>query len=114
MAGHRRRGVQRRAGAAQPHVSSGDVVPAGHGHRWQRDRRTVARIGGATAMWLTIIGMCIVTYALRATMLVTGASRFPAWLERGLEYVPIALFAALVVPGLFRPHGHIALGPEAL
>jgi branched-subunit amino acid transport protein len=65
-------------------------------------------------MWLTILGMCVVTYALRATVLVTGANRFPAWLERGLEYVPIALFAALVAPGLFRPHGQIALGPEAV
>ncbi len=65
-------------------------------------------------MWLTILGMCLVTYALRATMLVTGGKRFPAWLERGLEYVPIALFAALVAPGLFRPHGRIALGPEAV
>lgn len=65
-------------------------------------------------MWLTIVGMCIVTYVLRATMLVTGGSRFPAWLERGLEYVPIALFAALVVPGFFHPHGHVTLGPEVL
>jgi branched-subunit amino acid transport protein len=65
-------------------------------------------------MWLTIVGMCIVTYAVRAAVLVTGGSRFPAWLERGLEYVPIALFAALVVPGLFRPHGQLALGPEAV
>jgi branched-subunit amino acid transport protein len=65
-------------------------------------------------MWLTILGMCVVTYALRATMLVTGGKRFPAWLERGLEYVPIALFAALVAPGLFRPHGQLALGPEAV
>jgi branched-subunit amino acid transport protein len=65
-------------------------------------------------VWLTILGMCIVTYALRATMLVTGGNRFPPWLERGLEYVPIALFAALVVPGLFRPHGLVTLGPEVL
>jgi branched-subunit amino acid transport protein len=63
-------------------------------------------------MWLTILGMCAVTYVLRAAMRVSGASRFPAWLERGLEYVPISLFAALAAPGLFRPHGHIAIGPE--
>jgi branched-subunit amino acid transport protein len=65
-------------------------------------------------MWLTLIGMCIVTYALRAAMLVSGTGRFPAWLERGLEYVPIALFAALAAPGLLRPHGQIAFGPEAV
>jgi branched-subunit amino acid transport protein len=64
-------------------------------------------------MWLTILGMSAVTYALRATMLVTGR-RFPDWLGRALAYVPIALFAALAVPGLLRPHGHITLGPEAV
>lgn len=64
-------------------------------------------------MWLTILGMSAVSYALRVTMLVTGR-RFPAWLARGLAYVPIALFAALAVPGLLRPHGHAALGPEAV
>jgi branched-subunit amino acid transport protein len=62
--------------------------------------------------WLTILGMSAVSYALRATMLVTGR-QFPAWLGRGLDYVPIALFAALAVPGLLRPHGQITLGPEA-
>jgi branched-subunit amino acid transport protein len=65
-------------------------------------------------MWLTIIGMCLVTYALRASMLITASNRFPSWLARGLEYVPIALFAALAAPGLLRPHGHITVGPEAL
>jgi len=62
-------------------------------------------------MWLTILGMSAVSYALRATMLVTRR-QFPAWLARGLAYVPIALFAALAAPGLLRPHGQIAVGPE--
>src|SRR5262245_49237188 len=65
-------------------------------------------------MWLTIVGMCVVTYVLRAAMLVAGVRRFPAWLARGLEYVPIALFAALAAPGLLHPHGQITLGPEAV
>ena len=63
--------------------------------------------------WLTIFGMSAVSYILRVTMLVTGR-QFPAWLGRGLAYVPIALFTALAVPGLLRPHGHVTLGPEAL
>ncbi|MCA1670200.1 MAG: AzlD domain-containing protein, partial [Thermomicrobia bacterium] len=53
-------------------------------------------------MWLTILGMSAVSYALRVVMLVTRW-RFPAWLARGLAYVPIALFTALAVPGLLRP-----------
>ena len=64
-------------------------------------------------MWMTILGMSAVTYALRATMLVTER-RFPDWLGRALAYVPIALFTALTVPGLLRPHGHVTLGPEAV
>lgn len=64
-------------------------------------------------MWVTILGMSTVTYVLRATMLVTGR-QFPAWLGRALSYVPIALFAALAVPGLLRPHGQVTLGPEAV
>ncbi len=62
-------------------------------------------------MWLTILGMSAVSYALRVTMLVTGR-QFPEWLARGLAYVPIALFAALATPGLVRPHGQITVGPE--
>lgn len=65
-------------------------------------------------MWITILGMCAVSYVLRVMMLVTGRRQFPIWLMRGLNYVPISLFAALAVPGLLRPHGEIALGPEAL
>jgi branched-subunit amino acid transport protein len=64
-------------------------------------------------MWLTILGMSAVTYALRATMLVTRR-RFPDWLGRTLAYVPIALFAALAAPGLLRPQGYITVGPEAV
>lgn len=62
-------------------------------------------------MWLTILGMSAVTYALRVTMLVSQR-QFPTWLARSLAYVPIALFAALAAPGLVRPHGQITVGPE--
>jgi branched-subunit amino acid transport protein len=61
--------------------------------------------------WMTIVGMSLVSYGLRVTMLLT-ARPFPAWLAKMLAYVPIALFAALAVPGLLRPHGEITVGPE--
>ncbi len=64
-------------------------------------------------MWVTIFGMSAVSYLLRAAMLLTSR-QFPAWLARILAYVPIALFAALAVPGLLRPHGAITAGPEAV
>ena len=63
-------------------------------------------------MWLTILGMSAVTYALWIAMLVTGGKGFPSWIARALAYVPVALFAALAAPGLLRPHGEIALGRE--
>jgi len=63
--------------------------------------------------WLTICGMAAVTYAMRAIPLLAGGGRFPAWLARGLAYVPVALFAALAVPGFVRPHSTLTLGPEA-
>jgi branched-subunit amino acid transport protein len=64
-------------------------------------------------MWLTILGMSAVTYALRIAMLVAGGKGIPPWIAQALAYVPIALFAALAAPGLLRPHGEIALGREA-
>jgi len=64
--------------------------------------------------WLTICGMAAVTYAMRAVPLLAGGGRFPGWLTRGLAYVPVALFAALAVPGFVRPHGAMMPGPEVV
>lgn len=38
--------------------------------------------------------------------------QMPGWVARGLAYVPVALFAALAVPGCARPQGTLAVGPE--
>lgn len=63
----------------------------------------------------TILGMAVVTYATRAVpLLFSGDGQLPGWLARGLAYVPVALFAALAVPGFVRPQGAIALGPELI
>lgn len=64
------------------------------------------------ANWWTILGMAAVTYATRAVPLLFGGGEMPGWLARGLAYVPVALFAALAVPGFARPHGSLAVGPE--
>lgn len=64
-------------------------------------------------MWMMILGMSAVSYLLRVAMLLTSR-QFPGWLARILAYVPVALFAALAVPGLLRPHGTITVGPEAV
>lgn len=50
--------------------------------------------------WLTIIGMAIVTYATRVTLLLTLRGELAPWLRRWLAYVPVAVFTALIVPPL--------------
>ncbi len=50
-------------------------------------------------IWLTIIGMALVTFLPRALpLLVPGEP--PAWLQRWLQFVPAAVFVALIVPPL--------------
>lgn len=61
--------------------------------------------------WATIIGMALVTYAIRAIPLL-GMRRAPGpRVERALRYVPPAVFAALVVPALVAPNGSFSAGP---
>lgn len=62
-------------------------------------------------LWLTIVGMAFVTYALRSSFLL-AADRLtlPPLLQRALRYVPAAVIAAIVAPALAAPSG-AALGP---
>ena len=58
-----------------------------------------------------IAGMALVTYLTRAPLMVLLRGDLPLWLRRWLQYVPIAVFSALVVPPLVAPHGHPELSP---
>ena len=58
-----------------------------------------------------IAGMAAVTYASRAAPMVLGGTPRPA-VARYLRLVPVAIFAALIVPGLAAPDGDLSLGPE--
>jgi branched-subunit amino acid transport protein len=51
-------------------------------------------------IWLTILGMALVTYATRVIMLLALRGEIAPWLRRWLDYVPIAVFTALIVPQL--------------
>lgn len=64
---------------------------------------------GATL--LLIAGMAAVTYATRAPLFVLSYRRvrLPRLVELILEYVPAAAFAAIVVPGVVSPGGHLRL-----
>lgn len=58
---------------------------------------------------LMIAGMAVVTYLTRAPLLVLLRGDLPVWLTRWLQFVPIAVFTALVVPPFAAPGGHPAL-----
>ena len=48
-------------------------------------------------IWLTILGMALVTVAVRAIPLLAMRGEMPVWLERWLGYVPVAVFTALAL-----------------
>lgn len=50
-------------------------------------------------IWLTIVGMAVVTFVPRVLPLVAvDAEALPYWARRGLTYVPIAVLSAIVAP----------------
>jgi branched-subunit amino acid transport protein len=48
----------------------------------------------------TILAMAAVTFAVRLGGLLLPTARVPSFWRRFLAYVPVAVFAALIVPGL--------------
>ena len=58
-----------------------------------------------TRLW-TILGMGIVTYAIRALPLtMLDKVQLPGWLSQGLQFVPPAVLTAIIFPELFLPGG---------
>jgi branched-subunit amino acid transport protein len=65
-------------------------------------------------IWLTILGMALVTYATRVIMLLALRGEVAPWLQRWLDYVPVAVFTALILPPLLLSSGErptLLLGP---
>lgn len=52
----------------------------------------------------TILAMAAVTFVVRYTGLLLPTARVPAFWRRFLTFVPVAVFAALIVPGLPGTH----------
>jgi branched-subunit amino acid transport protein len=68
-------------------------------------------------IWLIIIGMGIVTYAIRLSLIVLlGRINVPPTMQRALRFVPPAVFSAIVFPEVLRPSGalDISLGNNRL
>jgi branched-subunit amino acid transport protein len=65
-------------------------------------------------IWLTIIGMVLVTLATRTLPLLVLRGELPHWLRRWLDFVPVAVFIALIVPPLLiaGSPAQLTLGPQ--
>ena len=68
-------------------------------------------------LWLTILGMGLITYAIRLSFMVLGErGQVSAVFQRGLRYVPTAVLSAIILPELLQPGGtlDISLGNARL
>jgi branched-subunit amino acid transport protein len=63
--------------------------------------------------YLMIAGMAAVTYPSRSLPLVLGGMPSPV-VGRYLRLVPVAIFAALIVPGVAAPEGELDAGAELI
>jgi branched-subunit amino acid transport protein len=67
--------------------------------------------------WLIIVGMGIVTYALRLSLIVLlGRLDVPPLVQRALRFVPPAVLSAIILPEVLRPGGalDISFGNDRL
>lgn len=63
--------------------------------------------------WLIIIGMVVVTYSVRLSVIVLlGKAAMPSGINRALRYVPPAALTAIIAPALLVPDGSFDLSPE--
>ena len=64
-------------------------------------------------IWLVILGVSACTYLLRASFIVfADPHRFPKRFRQALAFVPPAVLAAIVAPGLLLHDGSFALSAE--
>ena len=57
-------------------------------------------------IWLIIVGVALVTFLLRASFLLfANPHKFPHAFRQALTFVPPAVLAAIVAPGLLMPLG---------
>jgi branched-subunit amino acid transport protein len=61
-------------------------------------------------LWLTILGMGLVTYAIRLSfILLLERVEIPWRVRQALRFVPPAVLSAIVFPELLRPRGALDL-----
>lgn len=55
--------------------------------------------------WLLILGMALITFAIRYSLFAFPDLRFSPLVRQGLHYVPTAVLSAIVLPGMLIPDG---------
>jgi len=61
-------------------------------------------------LWLTILFMGLVTYAMRLSLVgLIGSVEIPALVRRALRLVPPAVLSAIIGPEVLRPNGVLDL-----
>ena len=61
-------------------------------------------------LWFVIIGMGVITYAIRLSMIViSGQIQLGDHLQRALRYVPPAVLSAIILPEMLLPGGTLDL-----
>ncbi|HVK55476.1 MAG TPA: AzlD domain-containing protein [Burkholderiales bacterium] len=57
-------------------------------------------------IWMIIVGAGLITFVMRLSFIyLHGKTSFPAWFHRSLRYVPVAVVAAIVLPGIAMQSG---------
>jgi branched-subunit amino acid transport protein len=70
-------------------------------------------MAGALDKILIFLGMALVTFLTRYTMIALFGHGLSPRLQRWLNYVPAAVLSALIAPAALAPQGKIALGLPA-
>lgn len=62
------------------------------------------------SLWLTMIAAGLATFATRLSfILLLERLKLPAWFQRSLRFVPLAVLSAIVLPELVNPNGVLDL-----
>lgn len=65
---------------------------------------------GQTDFWTlaVIVGLAVVTVVSRSFFFISDQPwHLPAWVQRGLQYAPIAALSAVVIPEIVMSQGHL-------
>jgi len=62
------------------------------------------------SLWLTLVTAGLMTFATRLSfILLLERLKLPAWFQRSLRFVPLAVLSAIVLPELVYPNGALDL-----